>query len=52
MCKALLPGDDESVSDDAIWETLPVSSADKQNIFGWYNYVSIFDKKRPFDLRD
>ncbi|KAJ0750825.1 putative transmembrane Fragile-X-F-associated protein [Helianthus annuus] len=23
MCKALLPGDDESVSDDAIWETLP-----------------------------
>ena len=25
MCKALLPGDDEGVSDDAIWETLPVS---------------------------
>lgn len=25
MCKALLPGDDESMSDDAIWETLPVS---------------------------
>ncbi|KAJ0571162.1 putative transmembrane Fragile-X-F-associated protein [Helianthus annuus] len=23
MCKALLPGEDESVSDDAIWETLP-----------------------------
>nr|KAJ0190307.1 hypothetical protein LSAT_V11C800428110 [Lactuca sativa] len=23
MCKALLPRDDESVSDDAIWETLP-----------------------------
>ncbi|GFZ05906.1 transmembrane Fragile-X-F-associated protein [Actinidia rufa] len=23
MCKALLPGDDEGVSDDAIWETLP-----------------------------
>ncbi|PIN05761.1 putative E3 ubiquitin ligase [Handroanthus impetiginosus] len=23
MCKALLPGDDESMSDDAIWETLP-----------------------------
>lgn len=23
MCKALLPGDDESVSDEAIWETLP-----------------------------
>ncbi|GJT93756.1 transmembrane fragile-X-F-associated protein [Tanacetum coccineum] len=23
MCKALLPGDDESLSDDAIWETLP-----------------------------
>lgn len=25
MCKALLPGDDESMSDEAIWETLPVS---------------------------
>ncbi|KAL7099079.1 hypothetical protein ACP275_09G059400 [Erythranthe tilingii] len=23
MCKALLPGDDESMSNDAIWETLP-----------------------------
>ncbi|CAI9276878.1 unnamed protein product [Lactuca saligna] len=23
MCKAVLPRDDESVSDDAIWETLP-----------------------------
>ncbi|XP_057951753.1 uncharacterized protein LOC131146288 isoform X2 [Malania oleifera] len=23
MCKALMPGDDESVSDEAIWETLP-----------------------------
>ncbi|THG03067.1 hypothetical protein TEA_010741 [Camellia sinensis var. sinensis] len=23
MCKALLPGDDESTSDEAIWETLP-----------------------------
>nr|GEW22230.1 kinesin-like protein [Tanacetum cinerariifolium] len=23
MCKALLPGDDENLSDDAIWETLP-----------------------------
>ncbi|KAL0342422.1 UNVERIFIED_CONTAM: hypothetical protein Scaly_1904800 [Sesamum calycinum] len=23
MCKALLPGDDESMTDDAIWETLP-----------------------------
>ncbi|KAK1433649.1 hypothetical protein QVD17_10563 [Tagetes erecta] len=23
MCKALLPGDDELLSDDAIWETLP-----------------------------
>ncbi|EPS60469.1 hypothetical protein M569_14335, partial [Genlisea aurea] len=23
MCKALLPGDDEGMSDDAIWETLP-----------------------------
>lgn len=23
MCKALLPGDDESMSDEAIWETLP-----------------------------
>lgn len=25
MCKALLPGDDDSMSDEAIWETLPVS---------------------------
>lgn len=23
MCKALMPGDDESMSDEAIWETLP-----------------------------
>ncbi|KAJ9708110.1 hypothetical protein PVL29_000259 [Vitis rotundifolia] len=23
MCKALMPGDDESISDEAIWETLP-----------------------------
>lgn len=23
MCKALLPGDDDSISDEAIWETLP-----------------------------
>ncbi|XP_052179454.1 uncharacterized protein LOC127792873 [Diospyros lotus] len=23
MCKALLPGDDESMSDEAVWETLP-----------------------------
>ncbi|KAK6148670.1 hypothetical protein DH2020_019582 [Rehmannia glutinosa] len=27
MCKALLPGDDESMSDEAIWETLPWSTA-------------------------
>ena len=33
MCKALLPRDDESVSDDAIWETLPVSLFDKESIF-------------------
>lgn len=25
MCKALMPGDDETMSDDVIWETLPVS---------------------------
>lgn len=25
MCRALMPGDDESTSDEAIWETLPVS---------------------------
>jgi len=24
MCKALMPGDEESMSDEAIWETLPV----------------------------
>ncbi|KAL4280614.1 hypothetical protein GQ457_03G012880 [Hibiscus cannabinus] len=23
MCRALMPGDDESISDEAIWETLP-----------------------------
>ncbi|MCH94199.1 transmembrane fragile-X-F-associated protein, partial [Trifolium medium] len=23
MCKALMPGDEESMSDEAIWETLP-----------------------------
>ncbi|KAG8379376.1 hypothetical protein BUALT_Bualt07G0082200 [Buddleja alternifolia] len=26
MCKALLPGDDESMSDEAVWETLPLAS--------------------------
>lgn len=25
MCRSLMPGDDESMSDEAIWETLPVS---------------------------
>nr|DAD35249.1 TPA_asm: hypothetical protein HUJ06_005889 [Nelumbo nucifera] len=25
MCRALMPGDEESISDEAIWETLPVS---------------------------
>lgn len=25
MCRALMPGDEESMSDEAIWETLPVS---------------------------
>uniref|UniRef100_A0A2P2L969 Protein binding protein n=1 Tax=Rhizophora mucronata TaxID=61149 RepID=A0A2P2L969_RHIMU len=25
MCRALMPGDEESLSDEAIWETLPVS---------------------------
>lgn len=35
MCKALLPGDDESMNDEAIWETLPVSSF----IYPWrYSY--------------
>lgn len=24
MCRALMPGDEESMSDEAIWETLPV----------------------------
>jgi hypothetical protein len=27
MCRALMPGDEESMSDEAIWETLPVSSS-------------------------
>lgn len=25
MCKALMPSDDDTMSDDVIWETLPVS---------------------------
>lgn len=25
MCRALMPGDDEYMNDEAIWETLPVS---------------------------
>ncbi len=25
MCRALMPGDEESMTDEAIWETLPVS---------------------------
>lgn len=24
MCRALMPGDEENMSDEAIWETLPV----------------------------
>jgi hypothetical protein len=24
MCRALMPGDEESMTDEAIWETLPV----------------------------
>ena len=26
MCRALMPSDEESMTDEAIWETLPVSS--------------------------
>lgn len=25
MCRSLMPGDDDNMSDEAIWETLPVS---------------------------
>ncbi|GKV43908.1 hypothetical protein SLEP1_g51145 [Rubroshorea leprosula] len=25
MCRALMPGDEESMTDEVIWETLPVS---------------------------
>lgn len=28
MCKALMPGDEESMNDEAIWEALPVSFLD------------------------
>lgn len=24
MCRALMPGDDENLTDEAVWETLPV----------------------------
>ena len=40
-----MPGDDESVSDEAIWETLPVSSTELANLpvqFLWgslLNYI-------------
>ena len=27
MCRALMPGDDESMNDEAVWETLPVSNS-------------------------
>lgn len=27
-----MPGDDESISDEAIWETLPVSSTELGNL--------------------
>lgn len=36
MCRALMPGDEESMSDEAIWETLPVSSLELVlNIFSF-----------------
>lgn len=28
MCRALMPGDEESMNDEAIWEALPVSSVE------------------------
>lgn len=28
MCRALMPGDEERMTDEAIWEALPVSSLD------------------------
>jgi len=33
MCRALMPGDDDSITDDAIWEALPVSPLLLHKIF-------------------
>lgn len=45
MCKALLPGDDEGTSDEAIWETLPVSLSELIHLMiiyrGGYNLFLI-----------
>ncbi|KAB5524747.1 hypothetical protein DKX38_022496 [Salix brachista] len=39
MCKALMPGEEESISDEAIWETLPVVY---EFVQGLMNFHSIF----------
>ncbi|KAG8483108.1 hypothetical protein CXB51_022070 [Gossypium anomalum] len=41
MCRALMPGDDESISDEAIWETLPVSSTELGNLMVLNFWVAI-----------
>ncbi|RVX14265.1 hypothetical protein CK203_011315 [Vitis vinifera] len=35
MCKALMPGDEESMSDEAIWETLPIERPQLQITGAW-----------------
>ncbi|PWZ23977.1 hypothetical protein Zm00014a_039801 [Zea mays] len=37
MCRALMPGDEESMSDEAIWETLPLHMAGDVGALGWWD---------------
>ncbi|KAF9671415.1 hypothetical protein SADUNF_Sadunf12G0045300 [Salix dunnii] len=39
MCKALMPGEEESITDEAIWETLPVVY---KSVQGLMNFLAIF----------
>ncbi|KAG6477974.1 hypothetical protein ZIOFF_061406 [Zingiber officinale] len=51
MCRALMPGDEESMSDEAIWETLPVSSLqlDSSVSLSFYEYIG-FLMRNNIDL--
>lgn len=39
MCRALMPGDEETMSDEAIWETLPVCLNFNLTFFIWNSSI-------------